>query len=139
MTDLDTTCDAQRAAAARRLIARNNIANIDSFRRIKIATEVDSGVVHVFFIGATDEIAHAECRVVKKDGDIQPDRPDKPRATACCLGDGFRSRHCQRRSDTRNLLCFDRIEFVISAQRNRDQAVDALDDQSFQRLRSRDL
>ncbi len=68
MPDLDAALNRENALSVGRRIAGHHAAHIGHDRLGDIAAPVDTGVVKVFFIRATDEIAHVG------DGSIGNDR-----------------------------------------------------------------
>ena len=56
MSNLDSAGNAQCAFATRCWIAFNDVSNVNSLRQIDITAEIDTGVMHISFVGTADKV-----------------------------------------------------------------------------------
>jgi len=138
VADLDATTDHEPAVATRAGIARNHVAQVRGGRFREVAAPVHADVMRVHLVGPADEVAQRECRVIGMDRAIQAHRAEVTGFAAGGREHGLAARHAQRARHPRQFLCLDRVEFVVPAQRQRDDpACRGLHQQELQRAGSR--
>ena len=136
--DLDAAGDRERARALRAAVAVDDVAQVRGRGFRQVASPVDAREVRIGLVRAADEVRERGGRVVGDHGQLEPHGPEESRLAAEGGGDAPGVGHAQRLRHGRELAGFQRVQFVVAAQQQDDEAaVRALDDQRLEQARGR--
>src|SRR5882724_6940753 len=123
VTDFDAPGDLQAPMPGWAGIAFDHVANVGGDHSLHIPVPVGAGEMHVLFVGPADEVRQRQGAVIHVDAATETDGADEASLGARRPHDALGAGHAQGTGHSREVLRFDGVELVITADHHRHHIV----------------